>query len=70
MAGEDTSGGGGGEALPEAGGPLFEMERLTYDEAYNLVREERLGPQTGPMAGRQPRPAGARAALVDGIRFV
>ena len=51
MAGEDD--GGGGEVLPEAGnaqpagGPPFWMERLTYDEAYNLVREERLDPQTG-----------------------
>ena len=47
MAGEDANGCGGGEVLPEAGGPLFEMERLTYDEAYNLVREERLDPRTG-----------------------
>ena len=46
MAGEDARGSGGGEALPEAGGPPFWMERLTYDEAYNLVREERLDPQT------------------------
>ena len=49
MAGEDARGGGGGEALPEAGngGPPFWMERLTYDKADNLVREERLDPQTG-----------------------
>ena len=33
--------------MPEAGGPPFGMERLTYDEAYNLVREERLDFQTG-----------------------
>ena len=52
MAGEDARG-GGGEALPEAGnarpagGPLFEMERLSYDEAYNLVSVQRVDPKTG-----------------------
>ena len=46
MAGEDARG-GGGEALPEAGGPLFEMERLTYDEAHNLVHMQRLDPEAG-----------------------
>ena len=46
MAGEDANG-GGGEALPAAGAPLLEMERLTHDEAYNLVMEERLDPETG-----------------------